>query len=205
MRLILLTGCRSGEVRRLRWRDVTRDVTRDRLVLRESKTGSRQVQLGEDARNLLDGLSKPRSGEWVFPGRAPEGHLSEGALYWFWCWVRDEAGSVGNARRHDLRHRFASHAVLQGVPLPVVSRLLGPQATKHDAALCPRGRPRDRGSRRTHWRNHRERTGYFWVSSGDIDALCLTRRGACHHPSLDAPKNSPESRLTILDRTYSIS
>ena len=35
VRLILLTGCRSGEVRRLRWRDVKRD----RLVLADSKTG----------------------------------------------------------------------------------------------------------------------------------------------------------------------
>ena len=26
---------------------------------------------------------------------------------------------------HDFRHTFASHAALQGIPLPVVSRLLG--------------------------------------------------------------------------------
>ena len=28
-------------------------------------------------------------------------------------------------RIHDLRHTFANHAVLQGIALPVVSRLLG--------------------------------------------------------------------------------
>ena len=32
---------------------------------------------------------------------------------------------VCDVRLHNLRHTFASHAVLQGVPLPVVSRLLG--------------------------------------------------------------------------------
>ena len=30
-----------------------------------------------------------------------------------------------DVRLHDLRHSYASHAVLQGVPLPVISRLLG--------------------------------------------------------------------------------
>ena len=84
VRLILLTGCRSGEVRRLRWRDVKRD----RFVLRESKTGPRQVPLGEAAREQLAALAKSRSGEWVFPGTAPGGHMSEGALHWFWCGVR---------------------------------------------------------------------------------------------------------------------
>ena len=38
--------------------------------------------------------------------------------------MRKDAG-IEDARIHDFRHRFASHAVLQGVPLPVVSRLLG--------------------------------------------------------------------------------
>ena len=121
VQLILLTGCRSGEVRRLRWRDVKRD----RLVLHQSKTGPRQVPLGEAARNLLNRLSKTRSGNWVFPGTAREGHLSEGALYWFWCGVRDEAGIVADARLHDLRHSHASHAIMNGESLHMAGRLLG--------------------------------------------------------------------------------
>ena len=121
MRLILLTGCRSGEVRRLRWRDVKRD----RLVLHEAKTGPRQVSLGEAARALLDRLSKTRSGEWVFPGAARGGHMSAGVLYWFWRRVRDEAGIIADARLHDLRHSHASHAIMKGESLHMAGRLLG--------------------------------------------------------------------------------
>ena len=41
-----------------------------------------------------------------------------------WRSVRRKAG-IEDVRLHDLRHTFASHAVLQGIPLPVVSRMLG--------------------------------------------------------------------------------
>ena len=41
-----------------------------------------------------------------------------------WRLVRKRAGIEG-VRLHDLRHNFASWAVMRGVPLPTVARLLG--------------------------------------------------------------------------------
>ena len=61
----------------------------------------------------------------MFPGTAREGLMSEGALYWFWCGVRDEAGLVQDARLHDLRHSHASHAIMNGESLHMAGRLLG--------------------------------------------------------------------------------
>ena len=52
VRLILLTGCRPGEIRRLRGCEVKPD----RLALIDAKTGPRHVLLGEAARELLDSL-----------------------------------------------------------------------------------------------------------------------------------------------------
>ena len=41
-----------------------------------------------------------------------------------WYLVRERA-EIGDVRLHDLRHNLASHAVMQGVPLPTVAKLLG--------------------------------------------------------------------------------
>ena len=41
-----------------------------------------------------------------------------------WYTVRKQAG-IEDVRLHDLRHTVASHAVMSGVAVPVVSRLLG--------------------------------------------------------------------------------
>ena len=121
VRLILLTGCRPGEIRRLRWCEVKLD----RLTLIDVKTVPRHVLLGEAARELLDSLADTASGEWVFPGENGDELLTKHALYKLWIRARDAAGIVGDARLHDLRHSHASHAVMNGESLHIAGRLLG--------------------------------------------------------------------------------
>ena len=121
VRLLLLTGCRPGEIRRLRWCEVKAD----RLTLIDAKTGPRHVLLGEAARELLGGHAETASGQWVFPASRRNGPLTKNELYWFWTTTRDAAGIVADARLHDLRHAHASHAVMNGESLHVAGRLLG--------------------------------------------------------------------------------
>ncbi len=118
IRLLLFTGCRRGEITGLRWSEVREDM----LALAESKTGPRTVPLGRQARTIL--YRQPRTGSaFVFPSpRDPARPRSPDLPLWYR--VRKEAG-IEDVRLHDLRHTMASHAVMNGVPVPVVSRLLG--------------------------------------------------------------------------------
>ncbi len=118
VRLLLLTGCRRGEILTLRWSEVRGD----RLVLADGKTGPRPVPLNSRARRILQDQPRGES-PFVFPSpldparpRSPDLPL--------WRRVRREAG-IEDVRLHDLRHTHASHAVMNGVPVPVVSRMLG--------------------------------------------------------------------------------
>ena len=117
IRLLLLTGCRKSEILNLRWREVGNDT----LELEDSKTGPRQVLLSPDARAVIE--RQPRSGSpWVFP--SPMNPTRARVDLSLWKRVRKLAGLEG-VRIHDLRHTFASQAAMQGIPLPVVARLLG--------------------------------------------------------------------------------
>ena len=118
IRLLPLTGCRKNEILRLRWSEVGDDM----LELVDSKTGPRKVPLNARARRIL--ARRPRGeGAFVFPSpRNPARPLSDNLDFWFR--VRREAG-IEDVRLHDLRHTHASHAAMSGVPIPVVSRLLG--------------------------------------------------------------------------------
>ena len=117
IRLLLLTGCRKGELIGLRWSEMHGD----RLILLDSKTGPRVVFLSAEAQAILD--RQPRRSGYVFPS-AEDAAISRSSELSLWRKVRRAAG-IDDVRLHDLRHTFASHAVLAGVPLPVVSRLLG--------------------------------------------------------------------------------
>ena len=118
IRLLLLTGCRRGEILALRWNAVDGDT----IALADAKTGPRKVYLSTRARRIVERQPRGQS-PFVFPSvRSPQRphdpHLP------LWNRVRAEAG-IEDVRLHDLRHNLASHAVMNGVPVPVVSRLLG--------------------------------------------------------------------------------
>ena len=118
IRLLLLTGCRKGEIVRLR-RD---EVAGSQLRLRDAKTGGRTVFLNAEARSIIERRLND-GGNWLFPSPRDAGRPICDDLP-LWYRVRMEAG-LDDVRPHDLRHTFASHAVMQGTPLPVVARLLG--------------------------------------------------------------------------------
>ena len=114
---VVADSCRTGEMLKLRWREVDGDT----LDLEDSKTGPRQVLLSPEARAIIE--RQPRSGSpWVFP--SPMNPARTRVDLSLWKKVRKLAG-IEDVRLHDLRHTFASQAAMQGIPLPVVARLLG--------------------------------------------------------------------------------
>ncbi|WP_424830569.1 tyrosine-type recombinase/integrase [Ruegeria sp.] len=119
IRLLLLTGCRRNEITRLKRREV--DGSRLRLV--DSKTGPRTVYLSPEARAIIERRMTIAPGEYLFPSpRTPEKPVSGELRLWYR--IRREIG-IEDVRLHDLRHSYASQSVMAGVPLPVVSKLLG--------------------------------------------------------------------------------
>ena len=120
IRLLMLTGCRSGEILSLRWEDV--DLDRGELRLSDSKTGARIVHLGDPAIEVLRGIQRTKDSPWVIPGLKRGAHLA--FLHGPWRLILERAG-IGNLRIHDLRHSFASGGLLVGEGLPMIGKLLG--------------------------------------------------------------------------------
>ena len=90
VRLLMLTGCRLGEVLSLEW-DWIRG---KRIHLPDSKSGSRTVWLSSAARAVIDAI--PRYGPdcpFLFPARPPTRHIT--GIEYQWHRIRNEAGLPG--------------------------------------------------------------------------------------------------------------
>ena len=128
IRLLILTGMRCSEVSQMRWMEViysVRDGLPDRLQLVDSKTGPRALPISGPAAVILHRQPSRGRSPWVFPNRrvdSPDPRSKHIGIWW--VRIRKDA-DVTDVRLHDLRHTFASHAAMRGVPMAVLARLLG--------------------------------------------------------------------------------
>ncbi|MCY3856085.1 MAG: site-specific integrase [Rhodospirillales bacterium] len=119
VRLLMLTGCRFGEIAALEWNWIKGK----RIFLPDSKSGPRTVWLSSAARAVIDAI--PRYGPdcpFLFPARPPTRPIDN--INTQWDRIRREAG-LSDVRLHDLRHSWASVAATNGVDMVTIAKLLG--------------------------------------------------------------------------------
>lgn len=117
-RLLILTGCRLGEIQTLQWGFITDQG----MELPDTKTGARRIPLPSAARAILSALPRFDGNPYVIVGKVAGKHATD--FQHPWRRIRERAGLAG-VRIHDLRHTYASNAVSSGMPIQMVGRLLG--------------------------------------------------------------------------------
>jgi len=118
IKLLALTGCRRGEIERLRWSEL--DLTGRCLRLANSKEGRSIRPLGRAAIELISGLRK--EGEFVLSERSTSRPFS--GLPKAWRRIMAET-QLANLTPHGLRHAYASVASDLGYAEPTIAALLG--------------------------------------------------------------------------------
>ncbi len=124
IQLLLLTGCRLGEIQTLKWEYI--DHEKQVLNLPDSKTGAKPVYVGKTVMSVLNELYKhparPKDNPYVIWGQNDGQHLNN--IQKPWRRFRERA-NLQDVRIHDLRHSFASFAVSDGMSLAMIGKLLG--------------------------------------------------------------------------------
>jgi integrase len=139
VRAALSTGMRFGELAALEVADLNADAAT--IHVRESKSGrARHVPLNTEALRFFRSLTAGRAGDELMLVR------DDGEPWRHTRQARPMAAAVERARIvprisfHGLRHSYASHAVMNGAPLPVVAVALGhttARMTQRYAHLAP--------------------------------------------------------------------
>ena len=122
IKLLILTGCRTGEWQTARWTDV--DLQHGLLSLRaeNTKAGVRHVPLSPPALALIGAL--PRRGEFILCNDVGNGPITKDVIRRTWEALRSKVGA-SDLRLHDLRHGFATRGAALGANAMILRDALG--------------------------------------------------------------------------------
>jgi integrase len=123
VRLLLLTGARSGEAKALRWGQLDLKIgTWTKPGATTKQKTLHRVPLSAPAWQLLVELEAGQgAAEFVFPGRNGSPRVDIKKTWASLC----TAARISGARIHDLRHTYASVLASSGHSLPIIGSLLG--------------------------------------------------------------------------------
>jgi integrase len=134
--LAITTGARLGELLALQLSDVdfdagtlriSKSVHNGRVTTPKTSAGRRTVRLSKTALDAVSEHMDLYAGDvWMFPSPVNDRSIHRATLHIsYWKPVLRLAGLSSAVRFHDLRHTAASLLLGEGVPIPVVSQLLG--------------------------------------------------------------------------------
>lgn len=118
--LLALTGCRLGEIEKLRWDEV--DETGQCLRLADSKSGPSVRPIGSEVLGVLRNVLRVAGSPYVLPALRKTGHYN--GLAGAWVRVMKRAGLEG-VTPHTMRHSYASVAGDLGFAESTIAALIG--------------------------------------------------------------------------------
>jgi integrase len=130
--LMATTGVRVGEALGLRWEDldldartlrINRTVYRGQSCLPKTDSSRRTIKLSRLATEAL--RQHPQQCGWVFPTSRGTTINVNSLRHRSWKQLLERAHLPSGTRRHDLRHSAATLLLCKGVPIKVVSEMLG--------------------------------------------------------------------------------
>jgi len=125
----LVSGCRVGELRRMIVSDFLPDLRR--LIIRDQKGGKpRHVSLSDEGASFFSQLIEGHSLTqhlFIRENGRPWRKYTHQRSYRKACYA---AGLDPKVNFHTLRHTYATHAAMAGIPLAVIAKQLGHSDTR---------------------------------------------------------------------------